>query len=144
MANENHEDWSLTPGLINETVRAAKVFLEKILSECDSFEDYKNRSTHLRRPIWETAQSFGSSKGKGVGWQAIRRFLGDNWSQNNIQAALSVIKADEFAQNQKAKAEEMRAQGGGVREKGNKNITLFPSWRNREAKPGRPICVRQR
>jgi DNA repair exonuclease SbcCD ATPase subunit len=109
MANENHEDWSLTPGLINETVRAAKVFLEKILSECDTFEDYKNRVGNISHPIWETPQAFGSTKGQGVGWTVIQKLLGSGWSEGNVKAALSVIKADEFAQNQKAKAEEMRA-----------------------------------
>ena len=107
MANENHEDWSLTPGLINETVRAAKVFIEGELGKYGTWEEF--RSSHLMKILdGSRKEDFSRIKKTGPGQTTILKFLGNNWKQWQIQEALKVIKADEFAANQKAKAEEMR------------------------------------
>ena len=86
MANENMEDWKLTPLVINETISVAKDFLDGELAKYENWEevppglldsiDLKNRS------------AFQNIKTKGAGTPTICKFLGENWMPHRIQEAL--------------------------------------------------------
>ena len=90
MADENIDVWRQNTVVINETVLAAKLFLEKELAKYDNWEDF--RSGGFPRPIFDSEPQFRSVKGKGwVGREIIMRFLGDNWSEETVRRALAIL-----------------------------------------------------
>ena len=102
MANENLSDWAATPGVINETVFAAKDFLDKELGKVD---DLKSAGEIASRLGIKDQAALGAAK-KGVGRELIKRFLGANWSDAMIREALAVyrsVKQDEEREAQREK-----------------------------------------
>jgi ParB-like chromosome segregation protein Spo0J len=108
MGTENHENWSLTPGLVNETVKAAKDFIEAELAKFDTWEEFQGGSNKFIRPLVPEKGTFQLIKKNGAGQTTILKFLGNNWKQWQVQEALKIVRADEVAQRQKAEAEAMR------------------------------------
>jgi len=70
MANENDESWAITPGIIDETVRVTKEFLEK-------------------HP--EIKKNFPYVKEK-VGARFVSEFLGGNWNLDRVKESLHRLK----------------------------------------------------
>lgn len=69
MANENMEDWKTSPGVIDETVRVAKKFLEEHLEE-----------------VKKLGCSMEHAKAQGVGRAIISEFLG--WDKTRVLYSL--------------------------------------------------------
>lgn len=90
MANENLSDWKQSPAVINETVAAAKEYLDGELARCESWE----RVNTFIKSLFESPESFTKTKQTGVGQTTILKFLGKNWKQWMIQEALDIIKPD--------------------------------------------------
>lgn len=91
MANENMDAWSLTPVVVNETVLAAKEFLDGELRKTETFKDMATKS--IRR-LFDNAKSFFDAKRDGVGQTTILKFLGGNWKGWMIGEALSTFDLD--------------------------------------------------
>lgn len=97
MANENLDQWKMTPAVINETVRVAKEYLDGELAKYDSWGELKSAGSHLinllnvKRP-----QEFAPLRKKGVGQTTLLKFLGKNWKQWQIQQALDNITSDDI------------------------------------------------
>ncbi len=103
MAEENLQ-WMTSPTVINETVLAAKKFLDTELTKYKTYDEYKKAEgsinlfvgckTKAGKPVNPKA-AFGQAKGKqGVGRGTILRFLGGNWSESRIQIALRTLDLD--------------------------------------------------
>ena len=92
MANENLDTWKTTPAVINETVWAAKDFIEKEIKN-KSYEQI--RANKSISSLFDDEKGFRSAKGQGIGQPVLLRFLGDNWKQWMIQEALSTIQDSE-------------------------------------------------
>lgn len=92
MANENHDDWHSSPAVINETVAAAKEYLDGELARCESWE-LLNKNI---KQLFESKERFSQIKNSdnGVGQTTILKFLGKNWKQWQIQEALEIIRED--------------------------------------------------
>lgn len=90
MANENLQDWQQSPAVINETVHAAKDYLDGELARCESWGDL-NKTIKI---LFDTEHSFTQTKNHGVGQTTILKFLGGNWKQWMIQEALEILKPD--------------------------------------------------
>ena len=89
MANENLSDWAATPAVINETVFAAKAFLDE---ELGKYSDYDSSQELLSRLGVKDQAALGAAK-KGVGESTIKRFLGSNWSTHMIRESLAVYRS---------------------------------------------------
>ena len=85
MANENMDDWKTTPAVIHETVLAAKEFIEKEIEQ-----EWKVLSNVIQN-LFENEHGYKISRGKGVGWQTILRFLNGNWKPWHIQQTLETL-----------------------------------------------------
>ncbi len=88
MAEENLQ-WMTSPAVINETVLAAKNFLDVELAKYD----YATSDKSIRC-LFKSKAAYAESKTKGVGRETILKFLGGNWKQWVIQGALATIQAD--------------------------------------------------
>ena len=111
MANENLSDWATTPAVINETVFAAKAFLDGELGKIKSL----NMAQGFLSQVLPNDKSFANAKRDGVGEGIIKKFLGDNWSIHMIREALavhrSIARADEIeAQREKERQTQYRLQ----------------------------------
>jgi len=101
MADENAEEYSMSPSVLNETVLSVKQFLET---------EIKNKEWEVLPQLWQNL--FGSEhgfkiiQGKGIGSRTIRRFLGPNWSLKRIDEALASLRENEDVFDRKA-AEQM-------------------------------------
>src|SRR5574343_646837 len=71
MANENHDNWHSSPAVINETVAAAKEYLDGELARCESWE----RVNTFIKSLFESPESFTKTKQTGVGQTTILKFL---------------------------------------------------------------------
>ena len=83
MANENLADWATTPAVINETIFAAKKFLDGELAKCTDW----NHAQDFLNMIFASNSQFENCKKNGVGQSTIKKFLGGNWSDYMIQEA---------------------------------------------------------
>lgn len=90
MANENLE-WNQSPAVINETVHAAKDFLDGELAKYETWAG-SNRSI---RPLFSEEGGFQKAKKEGAGRDTILKFLGGNWKQWMVQEALAVPNDDD-------------------------------------------------
>ena len=90
MANENMDEWRASPAVINETVLAAKEFIDGELAKYETWEDL-NKTIKI---LFDTEHSFIQTKTHGAGQTTILAFLGGNWKQWMIQEALATISAD--------------------------------------------------
>lgn len=92
MANENMDEWRSSPAVINETVFAAKEFIDSELAKYETWEAYRlNKNIN---PIVSDAGNFTQVKKNGAGQTTILAFLGGNWKQWMIQEALETLKSD--------------------------------------------------
>ena len=91
MAEENLE-WSTNPAVINETVLAAKNFLD---AELAKHEDW-NHADKFITMIFASNSQFQNCKEHGVGREIILKFLGANWKPWLIEGALATLRADEL------------------------------------------------
>ena len=90
MANENMDTWGLSPVIINETIIAAKEFMDKELKKYETL----STSNKFIKSIFKNEKTFQESKIKGVDSDIILKFLGGNWKQWVIQEALSTLDLD--------------------------------------------------
>jgi len=92
MANENLE-WNQCPAVINETVHAARDFLDRELKKYATWEEAKCPNKFIRALFTGTKGDFKHCKNHGVGQTTILKFLGKNWEGKRwmIQEALSLL-----------------------------------------------------
>jgi hypothetical protein len=88
MANENLDEWKMSPAIINETVLAAKEFLDGELAKGSNRKELSNR--HIKQ-LFSNDAEYRNTKSKGVGQTTILKFLGGNWKQWIIQESLSTL-----------------------------------------------------
>jgi hypothetical protein len=91
MANENLDEWKLSPATVNETVLAVKEFLDGELAKCE----YKTSDKSIRG-LFDSKKAYETSKGMGVGRDTIKDFLGGNWKGWVIQEALSTLNDNDL------------------------------------------------
>lgn len=89
MAEENL-NWTTHPAVINETVRAAKAFLD---AELQKYEDWRHagKSTSV---MFASNSQFQQCKRDGVGRVIILKFLGPNWKEWVVKEALETLEAE--------------------------------------------------
>lgn len=89
MANENLNDWKMTPAVYTETVLVAKEYLDGELGKCKSMDQFNENIKLI-----ETKSQFDKLKQTGVGQTTILKFLGGAWKHKQwiIQDALNTIK----------------------------------------------------
>ena len=88
MAEENL-NWTSSPAIVNETVRAAKKFLDDELAKCERLD----RADKNISPLFTDEGNFQQCKQHGVGRDTILKFLGSNWKGWKIQQALEMSTA---------------------------------------------------
>jgi len=88
MANENMDVWGSSPAVINETVLAAKQFLDAELAKGWNDSDKNIRVLFNSKHALEQAMR----KDSGVGRDTILKFLGGNWKAWMVQSALDTLK----------------------------------------------------
>jgi len=89
MAEENL-NWTTSPAVINETVLAAKEFLDEELAK-----GWKDSDKNIR-VLFESQHAFEQAMRKedGTGRDTILKFLGKNWKEWPIQQALETLRWD--------------------------------------------------
>ena len=85
----------MTPAVVNETIMAAKTYLD---GELRKYKSVKKLPPNLINLLDSKTneQAFSSLKTKGAGQTTILKFLGKLWKQNVIQEALDTIKSDDI------------------------------------------------
>jgi hypothetical protein len=73
--------------VINETVRAAKTFLD---AELQKYPDWHHVDKSIN-VIFDSNSQFQQCKRDGVGQGILLKFLGPNWKQWMIQEALCIL-----------------------------------------------------
>lgn len=104
MAGENMDVYRSDPRVINETVQAARDFLTAELGKYESWEEcepsHGGAITSLVFCMHRKAKDkknnperwfFNQMKSDGIGRSAICTFLGDNWTENMVKNAISII-----------------------------------------------------
>jgi len=91
MAEENL-NWSTSPAVVNETVLAAKEFLDSELAKYENFDKCPDKS--IRALFTGTKGDFLHCKTHGVGRDTIHKFLGRNWKKWLVQEALRVLESE--------------------------------------------------
>lgn len=91
MAEENL-NWTTTPAVINETVLAAKEFLDGELAKAETWAKLKSTNKSISS-LFEDEHGYRRAKA-GVGQTTILKFLGGNWKQYMIQEALDTLRRD--------------------------------------------------
>jgi len=94
MANENLDEWKMSPAVVNETVLAAKEFLDGELAKCGTVKDIPSYLIDLLGT--KNEDNYMSLRSRGVGQTTILKFLGGNWKQWVIQEALSTLNDDDI------------------------------------------------
>lgn len=95
MAEENL-NWATTPAVINETIRAAKAFLDTELHKYKTLKEMEMAPIY-RRHLFANQKAFANAKRKdtdGVGWSTLLAFLGGNWKKWVIVEALAVLGSE--------------------------------------------------
>ena len=105
MANENMAEWKPAPGVVIETVKAAKDFIEAELAKYGTWEEWNSAKNSRVELSFDSKKSWEVTKGMGAGRYTIQSFLG--WkSATKIEDTLKVIKEEEDAERKKADAYE--------------------------------------
>jgi hypothetical protein len=107
MANENMDEWKASPAVINETVLAAKEFIDAELAKYETWEEA--RSDKNIRALFNSQEDWATPKGRGAGRDTILAFLGGNWKQWMIQEALETIKSDKEGKVDRRAAETLQS-----------------------------------
>jgi hypothetical protein len=90
MANENLDDWKMSVSVVNETVSAAKDFIEKTVKLAKSGQVRKNSELDSFCSLYSEKELNLINNGH-ISASNIVRFLGTNWQEHVISQALSVI-----------------------------------------------------
>lgn len=93
MANENMDDWKTSPAIINETVSAAKTFIDAELAKYETWDEFYAAKNSIVT-ILDNERSFLRSKEQGAGRNIITAFLGGNWKAWKVEAALRTLDLD--------------------------------------------------
>jgi hypothetical protein len=93
MAEENLDQWRPNTTVNNETVLAARDYLDGELKRYKTW-DAMRRANKIISSLIDGEKGFRSAKGQGVGQTTILKFLGGNWRQWMVQDALAAV-ADE-------------------------------------------------
>ncbi len=97
MANENLDQWEMSPAVINETVFVAKSFLDAELQKCNTISDLEKTELMNLLGLKGQENQFQSIKKRGVGTPTIHKFLGaDLWKRTRIQHALEALKDEKL------------------------------------------------
>lgn len=88
MADENAEEYSMMPAVLNETVLSVKNFLDGEIKE----KTWESLQQSLRT-LFDRKDGFENVKHSGVGETTIKKFLGENWSVRRIREALAALHA---------------------------------------------------
>lgn len=100
-ANENMDDWNLSPAIVNETVSVARDFLNDELRKYDTWEELKEKGligisdlfeghVNEKGELINPKAAFGQAKGEqGIGYRTVAKFLGKNWKGWKIKDALN-------------------------------------------------------
>ena len=86
MANENLTEWSSSTIVINETVLVAKQYLDEQLKGAEW-----TTLNEVIKSLFKDSRGFKNAQAQGVGQTVIVRFLGRNWKQWMVQAALDTL-----------------------------------------------------
>lgn len=87
MANENRDEYAMSPIVMNETIRVVRDFLNAEL---------RKKDPHISlRILFDTEHSLTQAQTHGVGENTILKFLGSSWKVWRIRLALEQIKAIE-------------------------------------------------
>jgi hypothetical protein len=80
MANENLDTWKTTPAVINETVLAAKDFIEREIEK----ETWATVNKFIKS-LFDDSRGFTNTQKQGVGQTTILKFLNgaENWKDGN-------------------------------------------------------------
>ncbi len=89
MANENFEDWRSSPLITIETVSAARLYIDSLFAQAESFD-----ALHENMKGLTDAEHFQQLKNDGVGEKTILKFLGGHWKQYMIQGAREILDDD--------------------------------------------------
>jgi hypothetical protein len=105
MANENMDEWKASPAVINETVLAAKEFIDAELAKYETWDT----SNIFIKGLFPNQKAYETTKGMGAGQTTILAFLGGNWKQWMIQEALETIKSDREGKVDRKAAETLQS-----------------------------------
>lgn len=89
MAEENL-NWETSPRIINETILAAKEFLDE---ELKKYIDLGTSPKYIRC-LFAGETGFSETKTKGAGQPILLKFLGGNWKKHTIDDALDTLHRD--------------------------------------------------
>ena len=89
MAEENL-NWTTSPAVVNETVLAAREFLNAELKKYKTWEDACANESIITT-IVDNAKAFVKLRDQRPGQTTILKFLGANWKQWMVQEALKVL-----------------------------------------------------
>lgn len=96
MANENIDEWRARPAVLIETVLAAKRYLDGELAKYDSWEllDKSIRQLFSETQKYSSKGRFKQLQKDGVGRGTLQKFLGKNYKEHMVQAAIDTLKED--------------------------------------------------
>jgi hypothetical protein len=100
-AQENKDEWGEEPRNLCMTVLQLKAHLENLLNASATKDDFMKK-VGAAGSLRMDDRSFTRMKNAGIGASTIAQFLGDTWSRQTIQDALSLIEDEEvfkLAQN---------------------------------------------
>ncbi|MGD1831021.1 MAG: hypothetical protein ACPKM1_15780 [Spirochaetaceae bacterium] len=92
MAIENKDGFGGNVNSQCETVRQVKIKLETMIQDFDTYEDYLEACGEST-PFFATKKAFANALSQGVGYRQVKRFLGETWSDSDVQLPFEVIKA---------------------------------------------------
>lgn len=86
MAEENHRDATNNIAVMLETYKQTKMELEAQAGEFETFNEYEEKYTFFgNQKVWKNARS------QGVGFQTIRKFLGESWPEAAVRAGVATL-----------------------------------------------------
>ncbi len=87
MANENKDSSMNQIAVKLETVRQVKASLEETLAGYKNFSAYKKD----KGALYSNKQGFENARENGVGFKAVKKFLGETWSETDIRYSFAVL-----------------------------------------------------
>jgi ParB-like chromosome segregation protein Spo0J len=93
LAQENKADWVDSAENTCMTILQVKSHIETILKASKNVDEFLKKIGG-KSNIKMNAQSFGRFKNNGIGASTVAQFLGDTWSRQTIQDALSVLDSN--------------------------------------------------
>ena len=93
-AQENKDEWGEDPQNLCMTVLQLKAHLENLLLASSNKDEFLKK-VGAAGALKMDDRSFTRAKNNGVGASQIAQFLGQTWSRQTIQDAMSLIESDE-------------------------------------------------